>query len=233
MENLKKLLNPLNIPYATQSEILRVIEGDNLAMLSESDFLDALKLQGEVQSLRFAPHELENQQNLDENLKGEIIHAKTIFIIIEMLEDEPIEKYRHIIDYIYSAVKDDVTVLFDTKIVTKILYEPMTILLFGYENSEKLLLHVGDNFAEFWQKNSEYCLDEFKQMRQRASRQMSEPLTPIRITSSNRSSNMVELVDVQSFQALRVFEFNEQTKDEFILFCKKLESAIINYHTHK
>lgn len=39
---------------------------------------------------------------------------------------------------------------------------------------------------------------------------------------------MIELVDLQSFQALRVFEFNEQTKDEFINFLKKLQVALVN-----
>ena len=174
MHKLKKLLNPLNIPYATQSELLRVTEDNDLLMLSEPDFLNALKLEGEVQSLRYAPHELESQQSLDDNLKNEIIHAKTIFVIIETLEDESIKKYSHIMDYISSVVDDDVTVLFDTKIVPKILYEPITILLFGYENDEKFLLEVGNDFTEFWQENNDYCLNEFKQMRERVSKQVRE-----------------------------------------------------------
>lgn len=108
-------------------------------MLSEPDFLNALKLEGEINSLRFAPYELESQQSLDDNLKNEIIHAKTIFVIIETLENESIKKYSHIMDYISSVVDDDVTVLVDTKIVEKILYEPITILLFGYKNDERFL----------------------------------------------------------------------------------------------
>jgi len=40
---------------------------------------------------------------------------------------------------------------------------------------------------------------------------------------------MIELVDVQNFQALRVFEFNEQTKDEFMTFLRKLEIILYNY----
>ena len=70
-------------------------------------------------------------------------------------------------------------------------------------------------------------------MRQRASEQMSEPLAPIRVTSTNRSPNMVELADAQTFQALRVLEFNKKTKDEFVLFCKKLEDVVMSYNTQK
>ncbi len=114
MNKLKKLLNPLDIPYETQSELLRVAEGDDLLMLSEPDFLNALKLEGEVRSLRFAPYEIESQQSLDDNLKNEIIHAKSIFVIIETLEDKSIKKYSHIMDYISSIVGDDVTVMFDS-----------------------------------------------------------------------------------------------------------------------
>lgn len=32
----------------------------------------------------------------------------------------------------------------------------------------------------------------------------------------------------KNFQALRVFEFNEQTKDEFIVFMKKLEDRLLD-----
>jgi len=117
--------HPLN------SELLQMIKDDNLLMLSEPDFLNALKHGGEVYSLKFATHELESQRCLDDNLKDEIIHAKTIFIIIETLEDESIKKYSHTMDYIYSVVDDDVTVLIDTKIVKNISDEPVTILLFG------------------------------------------------------------------------------------------------------
>lgn len=131
MQKLKQLLNPLNIPYASQSEILRVIEGDDLLMLSELDFLNALELEGEILSLRFAPHELGSHQSLDENIKHEIVHAKAIFLIIETLENDSIKEYNHIYDYIISVIDDDVTVFIDNKIVTNILYEPITILLFG------------------------------------------------------------------------------------------------------
>lgn len=196
MNKLKKLLNPLDIPYATQSEMLRVVEGNSLLMLSEDDFLNALKLEGEVRTFRFAPYELESPQSLDDNLKNEIIHAKAIFVIIETIEDESIKKYSHILNYISSIVDDEVTVLLDTKIVDKILYEPITILLFGYENDEKILLEVGNNFTDFWQENSEYCSNEFKKMRERVSIQVKENLAPIRLTSSSRSANMIELVDV-------------------------------------
>lgn len=44
MQSLKKLLNPLTIPYEYQYEILRMIDGDNLSMLSEDDFIEAFKL---------------------------------------------------------------------------------------------------------------------------------------------------------------------------------------------
>ncbi len=57
----------------------------------------------------------------------------------------------------------------------------------------------------------------------RVSKQVKDTIAPIRLTSSSKSPNMIELVDVQNFQALRVFEFNEQTKDEFSNFLKKLE----------
>lgn len=229
MQKLKETLNPLDIPYAIQSELLRVTEGDDLLMLSEPDFLNALKLQGDIHSLRFAPYELNSEQGLKDNLKHEVINAKTIFIIIETLEEESIKKYSHIFNYISSIVDDEVTLFIDTKIVEKILYEPITILLFGYESNEKFLLEVGDDFAEFWSKNSEYCLNEFKQMREKISKQIKESVSPIRITSTSRSPNIVELVDAQSFQALRVFEFNFQTKEEFIHFLQKLEITLVEY----
>ena len=181
MQKLKQILNPLDIPYTIQSEILRVIEGDDLLMLSEPDFLNAIKLQGDIHSLRFAPYELESKQSLEDNLKHEIISAKTIFIIIETLEHESIQKYSHIIDYVSFIIDDEVTLLVDTKIVPKILYGPITILLFGYENNEEILLEVGDDFAEFWKENNDYCLNEFKQMRERISKEL-----PINIPTQNR-----------------------------------------------
>ena len=58
---------------------------------------------------------------------------------------------------------------------------------------------------------------------------LKKEINGIRITSYIRSPNIVELIDAQNFQALRAFEFNEQTKDKFDEFLVKLESILLKY----
>lgn len=66
-------------------------------------------------------------------------------------------------------------------------------------------------------------------MRENISKQISKPINGIRLLSTQRSPNMVELSNAQTFQALRVFEFNEQTKEEFDNFTAKLEPILLKY----
>jgi len=77
-------------------------------------------------------------------------------------------------------------------------------------------------------------------MRGNISNQLSKSINGIRLLGTSRSSNIVELSDAQTFQAIRVFEFNEQSKEEFDRFVKKLEPIILRYsqengisHHHK
>jgi hypothetical protein len=145
------------------------------------------------------------------------------------MEDILPEEYKNFVEYIYSFMDDDATVKFDLKIVEQPSCEPITILLTGYKNNDQFTLEIGNEFAEFWSDNNDYCLEKFKKMRERISKQLSKSIHGIRISSTSRSPNMIELSDAQTFQAIRVFEFNTQTKEEFDTFVKKLESIILTY----
>ncbi len=230
MQSLKKLLNPLSIPYEYQDEILRMIDVDNLSMLIEDDFIEALKIDGEVMTLRLSSIDLESESSLNHEIKNELTRAKFIIIVFEVLDETLPEEYKAFIEYIYSFIDEETTVKFDFKSVEQPSLDPITILLTGYKNSDQFILEVGDDFTEFWSENSDYCFEEFKKMRENISKQLAKPINGIRLLGTSRSSNMVELSDAQTFQAIRVFEFNTQTKEEFDTFLKKLEPIILEYY---
>ena len=226
MQKLKKLLNPLNIPYGIQDELLQAIDGNYLLGLGEDDFIEAIKLDGKIIPYQFRLQDIEEKSDFYIEMKNDIANAKSVFIIIETLENEGIENYKDMIKDISSIVDEDNTFLIDSKIVSKISYEPINIMLFGYEDNSMFALEVGDNFAQYWSDNSSYCLEEFHKMKEKVSKELKKEINGIRITSHSRSPNIVELVDSQSFQAIRAFEFNEQTKDEFTNFLRKLEVTL-------
>ena len=226
MNKLKKLLNPLNIPYGIQDELLQAIDGNYLLGLGEDDFIEAIKLDGKIIPYQFRLQDIEEKSDFYIEMKNDIANAKSVFIIIETLENEGIENYKDMIKDISSIVDDDSIFLIDSKIVSKISYEPINIMLFGYEDNSMFALEVGNNFTQYWSDNSLYCLEEFRKMKERVSSELKKEINTIRITSHSRSPNIVELIDSQNFQALRAFEFNEQTKEEFDKFLVKLESAI-------
>lgn len=229
MKKLKKLLNPLNIPYQYQDDILSMIDGDRLSMLIEDDYIEALELGSEVMTLKLNNLDLTSESLLNQNIKNELIRAKAIIIVFETLDDELPEKYKIFIEYVYSFTDDNTIVKFDLKIVEQLSIDPITILLTGYKNNEQFILETGNDFAEYWTNNIDYCFEEFKKMRENISKQISQPINGIQISSTSRSSNMVELSDTQTLQALRVFEFNEQTKEEFDKFTTKLEPILLKY----
>ena len=58
MQKLKKLLNPLNIPYHYQEDILSMIDEDNLSLLDEDDIIEALNSNGKVKTLNLTNQDL-------------------------------------------------------------------------------------------------------------------------------------------------------------------------------
>ncbi len=229
MKKLQKLLNPLNIPCITQEEILEVAGGDCELGL-EDDFIAALKLKGTIIPYKFSREDIENKISYYGKMKYDITKAKSIFIIIEMLKEESVESYKHIIDEISSAVNHEATLLIKTKIVSKASDDSVNVILFGYENSDVFSLEVGDYFAEFWSENSDYCLQEFKKMRESISKETGKSVNSMRIVGSGRSPNMIELSEAQTFRAVRVFEFNEQTKEEFEKFLQKIGITLLEFY---
>ena len=229
MQKLKKLLNPLDIPYQYQDDILSMIDNDNLSLLNEDDIIEALDDNGEVKVLNLTNQDLEDESHLNSDIKNELIKSKSIIIIFETLTEIISDEHKKFIDYVYSFVDDETTVKFDFVQVEYPRHEPIRILLTGYENNDKFILEVGNDFAEYWANNSDYCFEEFKKMREGISKKISKPINGIRLLGTSRSPNMVELSDAQTFQALRVFEFNEQTKEEFDKFTGKLEQIIIKH----
>lgn len=228
MQNLKKLLNPLNIPYSYQDEILRLIEGDNLLMFGEDDFIDALNLDGEVMILRLNSGDLENESSLNQSIKNELTKAKSIMIVFETSDDTLRREYKKFVQYIYSFVNDNTVVKFDLKIVDQPSLEPITIFLTGYKNDDQFVLEIGDTLMEFWNDNSDYCFQGIKKSREKISKLIEKPINSIRVVSARRSPNMIELSDAQTLQPIRVFEFNEPTEIEFDKFLNKLEFVILN-----
>lgn len=229
MQKLKILLNPLNIPYQYQDDILGMIDNDNLSLLNEDDIIEALNEDGEVRVLNLTNQDLEDESHLNSDIKNELIKSKSIIIIFEVSTEMISDEHKKFIDYVYSFVEDDTTVKFDFVQVDNPRYEPIRILLTGYEDNDKFILEVGNDFTEYWANNSDYCFEEFKKMREVISEKISEPIDGIRLVGTSRSPNMVELSDAQTLQALRVFEFNEQTKEEFDKFTAKLEPILLKY----
>jgi len=232
MNKLKKLLNPLDIPYGIQDELLQAVNGNYLLGLGEDDFIEAIKLDGKIIPYQFTTQDIKDKSNFYIEMKNDVANAKSIFIMMETLEDKGIENYKDMIEDISSMADNNSTLIVDSKIVSKISYEPINIMLFGYEDNSVFALEVGDNFAQYLSDNSSYSLEEFRKMKERVSNELKKEINGIRITSHSRSPNIVELVDSQNFQALRAFEFNEQTKDEFTNFLKKLEITLKNYNSN-
>lgn len=229
MQKLKKLLNPLNIPYQYQDDILSMIDNDNLSLLNDDDIIEALNIDGEVRTLNLTNQDLEDESPINSNIKNELIRSKSIIIIFEVLTEMISEEHKKFIDYVYFFVDDETTVKFDFVKVNNPRHEPIRILLTGYEDKDQFILETGDDFSEYWSNNSDYCFEEFKKMRENISKQISKPINGIRLLSTSRSPNMVELSDAQTLQALRVFEFNTQTKEEFDKFTTKLEPILLKY----
>ncbi len=229
MQKLKELLNPLNIPYQYQDDILSMIDNDNLSLLNDDDIIEALDDEGEVRVLNLTNQDLEDESPINSNIKNELIRSKSIIIIFEVLTEMISAEHKKFIDYVYSFVDDYTTVKFDFVKVNNPRHEPIRILLTGYEDNDQFILETGYYFSEYWTNNSDYCFEEFKKMRENISKQISKPINGIRLLSTQRSPNMVELSNAQTFQALRVFEFNEQTKEEFDNFTAKLEPILLKY----
>jgi len=229
MQKLRKLLNPLNIPYQYQDDILSMIDNDNLSLLNEDDIIEALNDDGEVRVLNLTNQDLEEESLINLSIKNELIKSKSIVIIFEVLTEMISDEHRHFIEYVYSFVDDDTTVKFDFVQVDYPRYEPIRILLTGYKNDDQFILEIGDYFAEYWSDNSEYCFERFKKMRENISKITSQPINAIKLLSTSRSPNMIELSDAQTLQTLRIFEFNESTKEIFDEFLIKLEAFILKY----
>ncbi len=229
MQKLKKLLNPLNIPYQYQDDILSMIDNDNLSLLNEDDIIEALSDDGEIRTLNLTNQDLEDESLINSNIKNELIKSKSIIIIFEVQTEIISDEYKKFIDYVYSFVDDDTTVKFDFVQVDYPRYEAIRILLTGYEDDDQFILEIGNDFAEYWSSNSEYCFERFKKMRENISKITSQEIKAIRLLSTSRSTNMIELSNAQTLQAIRVFEFNEQTKEKFDEFLTKLEPILLKY----
>jgi len=229
MQKLKKLLNPLNIPYQYQDDILSMIDNDNLSLLNEDDIIEALNDDGEIRTLNLSNQDLEDESLMNSNIKNELIKSKYIIIIFEVQTEIISDEHKKFIDYVYSFSDDDTTVKFDFVQVDYPRAEPIRILLTGYEDDDQFILEIGNDFAEYWSTDSEYCFERFKNMRENISKIISQEIKAIRLLSTSRSPNMIELSDAQTFQAIRVFEFNEQTKEKFDDFLIKLEPILLKY----
>jgi hypothetical protein len=134
MQKLRKLLNPLNIPYQYQDDILSMIDNNNLSLINEDDIIEALNDDGEVRVLNLTNQDLEEEALINLSIKNKLIKSKSIVIIFEVLTEITSDEHRHFIEYVYSFVDDNTTVKFDFIQVDYLRYEPIRILLTGYKS---------------------------------------------------------------------------------------------------
>lgn len=149
MQKLKELLNPLNIPYQYQDDILSMIDNDNLSLLNDDDIIEALDDEGEVRVLNLTNQDLEDESPINSNIKNELIRSKSIIIIFEVLTEMISAEHKKFIDYVYSFVDDYTTVKFDFVKVNNPRHEPIRILLTGYEDNDQFILETGYYFSEY------------------------------------------------------------------------------------
>ena len=144
MQKLKKLLNPLDIPYQYHEDILSMIDNDNLSLLNEDDIREALdNNEGEIKTLNITNQDLEDESQICSKIKNELIKSQFVIIIFEVTTEIISDKHKDFIDYVYSFMDDDATVKFDFVKVGNPRLEPIRILLTGYKNDNKLIL---DNY---------------------------------------------------------------------------------------
>jgi len=134
MQKLKKLLNPLNIPYHYQEDILSMIDEDNLSLLDEDDIIEALNSNGKVKTLNLTNQDLVYDSKMYSNIKNELIKAKFVIMIFEVSTEIISDDHKKFIDYVYSFMDDDATVKFDFVQVKNPRFQPIRILLTGYTN---------------------------------------------------------------------------------------------------
>ncbi|MCX6077177.1 MAG: hypothetical protein NTW78_09900 [Campylobacterales bacterium] len=231
MQKLSHLMNPLNIPYAAQLEILRVT-GDTLFMLSEEDFIEALEVEGEIMTLRLSEYDLQQENENNQSIKGYVINSQSILIVFESLDEVVSKENELFMDYIYENTKDDTTVKFGLLIVPRLSEVPISLLLTGYKENEDIKLSCGNNYIFFWTEQQTYCMQQFKEMRERISKKVDVDVKSIRLLSdSYNSKNMVQAFDVKNDMALKAFEFNHSTKEEFNIFIEKLENLLIDFYS--
>lgn len=115
----------MNKLVITQKELSEFSNNSNLQMLSKDDFDNALNISNKIISIKISTKEFNKKVIKD------ISNIKAVFVIIEILKDEPMKEiYTNIYNGIATMVRDDITLLFDINIVSEISNETISLIVF-------------------------------------------------------------------------------------------------------
>ena len=107
-------------------EITKIFNEECLSMISYEDFENALKVADRIQYVQLS------LEDFNDEVKNSLLQAQALFIIVETLEDEHIDKkYGQLYELLSDSMDESKVVFIDTKDVSEVSDEPLHIIFFG------------------------------------------------------------------------------------------------------
>ena len=122
----------MNKSVIEKKEIDEFLNNSDLQMLSREDFDNALEVSNKIINMKISVTEF-NKRVLEDTT-----NIKALFVIFETLKDESLQDvYVKIFDEISTSVNNDIIMMLDTKIVSSLSDETISLILF-YEHPRRI-----------------------------------------------------------------------------------------------